>query len=107
MVHLQVHSRIPQGDQACLIVAHGELDLSNARELRNTLVSCLENSADLHLDLREVPYMDCTALSTILTISRSMKKSGHHMVVSVAPGSAPQRIMLLSHADRQVDLRTR
>ena len=52
---------------ACAAVVSGEVDVSNADELRTALDQCLASgAADLTVDLAEVPYIDSTGIGVLV-----------------------------------------
>lgn len=52
---------------AASVVVSGEVDVSNADELRTALDQCLAGDvADLTVDLAEVPYIDSTGIGVLV-----------------------------------------
>lgn len=79
------------GDKGLMVRVAGEVDVSNADELRDALDSALAGLVEtdersLEIDLSEVPYIDSTGIGVLVgTVHRADE---HDIAVSVA---RPQR----------------
>lgn len=72
------------------IVVSGEVDVSNASQLRDALNAALENDAKaLEVDLAEVPYIDSTGIGVLVGAAHRAGDAG--IVFTVAH---PQRNVL-------------
>lgn len=83
-------------DDAAMVVAHlrGEVDASNAAELRVALVDRLSNEATgLILDLSETSYLDSTGISLLFELARGLSARRQALRL-VVPAAAPIRRVL-------------
>lgn len=55
------------GSEACVSLT-GRITVETSPELRNCLLSLLQHESPqvIHLDLTEVPYMDCSGIATLI-----------------------------------------
>jgi anti-sigma B factor antagonist len=75
-----------------LIAAAGEIDISSAPVLEQTIDLALADGAErIALDLGNVTFMDSTGLRTIMTTQRRLKDPGD---LAVVVGAGPVRRLL-------------
>lgn len=65
------------------VLVTGEVDVSNADELRGALDSALCGAADeLTVDLAEVPYIDSTGIGVLVGAAHRASEAGKKLVVA-------------------------
>ena len=85
-----------------LVIARisGEIDSSNAAELRIALVDALSNRIrGVVLDLGEVTYLDSTAIALIFDLARDLEARRQALRVAIAGGGPARRVLELSRVD--------
>jgi anti-anti-sigma factor len=75
---------LTSGAERTLILA-GELDLTGAAELENTLVSSTGNVTRLTLDLSQLTFMDSTGLRLVLFAHELCQKDGTEFALIPGP----------------------
>ncbi|HEX5246899.1 MAG TPA: STAS domain-containing protein [Gaiellaceae bacterium] len=82
----------------------GELDLYNAHQVREALLTCSsENPARLVVDLGEVQFVDSTALGVFVEARSRMEDK--QTFVLAAPGPETRRALEVSGLDRHFNVR--
>jgi anti-sigma B factor antagonist len=85
--------------EACVIRLGGELDLYNANQVRDVLGSaCNESPERVVVDLKEVEFIDSTALGVL--IEARTKLDNRHAFMLAAPGLETRRALQISGLDR-------
>lgn len=70
------------GDKV-VVAAQGEIDVSNAGELRDPLDAALaQGAAGVVCDLAEVPYIDSTGIGVLVGVAHRAKEAGSSFVVA-------------------------
>ena len=85
-----------------LLVARisGEVDSSNATELRIAILDALSNSVRaVVLDLTEVSYLDSTAIALIFELARGLESRRQGLRLSVAGDGPTRRVLELCRVD--------
>jgi anti-sigma B factor antagonist len=85
-----------------LVVAHvaGEIDSSNATELRIAILDALSNSVRaVVLDLTSVSYLDSTAIALIFDLARGLESRRQGLRLSVAGDGPARRVLELCRID--------
>ncbi|WP_306338775.1 ANTAR domain-containing protein [Streptomyces sp. KL118A] len=84
-----------QGRKGSLVV-RGELDLDAAERLRIDLYRALDHAGDgMELDLRGVPFCDCSGLDLLLSLRQRAIKQGKTVVIRHG-GPAVERLLELT-----------
>lgn len=81
-----------------VVVVHlrGEIDSSNAPELRLAVLEALSNDVrGLVLDLTEVSYLDSTAIALVFELARGLEARRQELRVAVADGGPVRRVIEL------------
>lgn len=66
-----------------VVLVGGEVDVSNADQLRSALDGCLEEGASsLVVDLSEVPYIDSTGIGVLVGAAHRASESGARLEVA-------------------------
>jgi anti-sigma B factor antagonist len=90
---------VDRRDGAVVVSLAGELDLYNAEEVRTALLdACAAEPELLVIDLREVSFIDSTALGVLIEArSRMADRKGFRLA---APGLETKRALEVSGLDR-------
>ena len=90
---------IDRNDGATVVHLAGELDLYNAHEVREALITCTEESPDrLVVDLGEVKFIDSTALGVLIEARTRMANRKGFLLA--APGLETRRALEISGLDK-------
>jgi anti-anti-sigma factor len=74
----------------------GEVDMSNADEIRGLLEDRLVEDAELHvIDLTATAYLDSAGVRMLFTIAERLRTRGRHLHVVVPVGASVRRVLLL------------
>ncbi len=69
--------------QSAKVLVSGEVDVSNADELRSALDAALADAAgELNVDLSEVPYIDSTGIGVLVGAAHRASDAGKKLVVA-------------------------
>jgi anti-sigma B factor antagonist len=80
----------------------GELDLSNAEELRNRIARWVINEdVALILDFTEVSYADSAGINLVFNLSALLREHGQGLCLILAADSQPRRTFAIVGADEQ------
>ncbi len=80
-------SKVRTAEQTLLAAVHGEIDLNNSPDLRQQLLSLLQDHRPrrLVLNLAAVPYMDSSALAVLVELLRRIGKGGKVVLTDLQP----------------------
>ena len=85
--------------------AAGEIDMSNATDLRNAITEATPNDAlGVVLDLSEVHYVDSAGIHLLYRLGESLRDRGQTLRVVVPPDSAASDALRLAGIKRNVDV---
>ena len=71
------------GGAQSVVLVSGEVDVSNADELRSALDGCLEDGAtSLVADISEVPYIDSTGIGVLVGVAHRAGEKGARFEVA-------------------------
>jgi anti-sigma B factor antagonist len=90
-----------------IVIAHlvGEIDLSNAGELRVAVTDSTPNDAlGVVLDLSEVTYVDSAGIQLLYLLGESLRKRGQTLRVVIPSDSPPSDALRLAGIRRHVDV---
>ena len=90
-------------DRMTLAVS-GEVDLDKSPQLRSSIVSHLNESKNVAVDLREVRYMDSSGVSCLLEGMQLSKKKGVVFEL-VNVSNAVMKVLELAHLDKILTIR--
>ena len=80
---LSIDIRSDAAASASTVLVSGEVDVSNADELRAALDQCLASDADdLTVDLSEVPYIDSTGIGVLVGAAHRAAEKGVRLEVA-------------------------
>lgn len=60
----------------CVLEVAGEIDMASADAFRDRLLTCLEGSDSLRVDLSGVTFMDSSGLSALMLMHRAAAEAG-------------------------------
>jgi anti-sigma B factor antagonist len=89
---------IRQDDDFCVVVA-GELDRTTSPALARQIEMFVDQEATVTIDLRDVSFMDTTALLELWAISHAITSSGGRLVLK-APSRAVLRVLELTQLEQ-------
>ncbi len=98
---LQLEEHTIAGGGGVTVQVHGEVDSSNASELRERLRVAATLGTVL-IDLRAVPFMDSAGLGAVIFGIRQARTTGGRVALCVGAGSAVERLLSLTGFDRVV-----
>lgn len=87
-------------DDKIVVAAQGEIDVSNASELRDPLDAALaEGAQQLVCDLSEVPYIDSTGIGVLVGVAHRAEEAGCSFVVAHPQHNVARVFGMLGVAD--------
>ena len=100
---LEISSEIT--DTKTIIRIEGEVDVSNASELRDALDTALADGAkEVEADFAEVAYIDSTGIGVLVGAAHRAQESGSVLVV-VNPQKNVERVFSLLGVDKDLNVR--
>lgn len=91
---------ISQEADAVLVKVAGEVDVSNASELRDAIDAKLpETTGELVVDLADVPYIDSTGIGVLVGAAHRAQEAGKQLVVASPQKNVARVLGLLGVAD--------
>ena len=76
---------------------HGEIDLANARRMRDGVVELVaEDAPGLIVDLADVPYMDSAAIQALFELVRHLRERDQVLALAVPTGSHLRRVLKIT-----------
>ena len=100
---LEISSEIT--DEKAIIRIEGEVDVSNASELRDALDTALADGAkEVEADFAEVAYIDSTGIGVLVGAAHRAQESGSVLVVA-NPQKNVERVFSLRGVDKDLNVR--
>ena len=100
---LEISSEIT--DEKAIIRIEGEVDVSNASELRDALDTALADGAkEVEVDFAEVAYIDSTGIGVLVGAAHRAQESGSVLVVA-NPQKNVERVFSLLGVDKDLNVR--
>jgi anti-sigma B factor antagonist len=91
---------MPDGPQ---IELHGRITIENARDVRKALKSSLRgNATNLYVDLSDVPFIDTSAVATLVEGARIAREQGSRLILK-GLHDQPRHFLELTHLNRLFD----
>ena len=87
---------------AAIVRLTGEIDLSVAPALRDTLTELADGTRDVVVDLTEVSFMDSTGLGALIS-GRELVREGGRKLVLVGVGGPVRRLFSITKLDQAFD----
>ena len=92
-------------DTKAIIRIEGEVDVSNASELRDALDTALADGAkEVEADFTEVAYIDSTGIGVLVGAAHRAQESGSVLVVA-NPQKNVERVFTLLGVDKDLNVR--
>jgi anti-anti-sigma factor len=92
-------------DRILIARVTGEVDRSNAGELRNAIVEATPNDAfGVVLDLSDVDYLDSAGIHLLYRLGESLRNRGQTLRIVVPPQSPTADALRLAGIRRHVDV---
>jgi anti-sigma B factor antagonist/stage II sporulation protein AA (anti-sigma F factor antagonist) len=83
----------------------GEIDISNARSVRERLLDAVPNTAtSLVLDLSDAGYLDSSGVRVIFELAGRLRSRGQKLELVVPDDSVIRRVLLLTEVQRVVPM---
>lgn len=97
---LSIHTSIPEQASVCVAVT-GEVDVSNASELREALDGCLADTTikELVVDLSETSYIDSTGIGVLVGAAHRASQAQISLVVARPQKNVARVLGLLGVGD--------
>ena len=83
-------------DGVLILEAEGELDLSTAGQLHDSLMTPISEGLDVVVDLTRVSFIDSSGIAALIRAFRSLDGTGR-MSVLIAPSSQVARVFKLAN----------
>lgn len=100
---LEISSEIT--DEKAIIRIEGEVDVSNASELRDALDTALADGVkEVEADFAEVAYIDSTGIGVLVGAAHRAQESGSVLVVA-NPQKNVERVFSLLGVDKDLNVR--
>lgn len=100
---LEISSEIT--DEKAIIRIEGEVDVSNASELRDALDTALADGVkEVKADFAEVAYIDSTGIGVLVGAAHRAQESGSVLVVA-NPQKNVERVFTLLGVDKDLNVR--
>lgn len=91
---------INTSDDAAKVLVEGEVDVSNADQLRSAVDAALAGSApEVTIDLGRVPYIDSTGIGVLVGAAHRAQEAGKQLVVASPQKNVARVLGLLGVAD--------
>jgi anti-sigma B factor antagonist len=101
--HLEVETR-HEGDDVCVLVPRGELDLASSDLLESALADAIASAVkQVIVDLRGLQFIDSIGLSVLIRADQRVRESGRRFGL-VRGGSQVQRLLGLTGLASRVSL---
>jgi anti-anti-sigma factor len=98
---LQIRTR----DGVVIVKVVGEVDMSNANELRGAIIEATPNDAlGLVLDFTSLAYIDSAGIHLLYRLGDNLRARGQTLRVVIPPGSPASATLRLSGVQRHVDV---
>jgi anti-sigma B factor antagonist len=79
---------------------HGEIDISNAHQLKQQLEAAYEvHPTDMYLDLEHLSYIDSTGLGVIIGVYGNIRGNGHRTII-VNPKDNVKKLLRITSLDK-------
>lgn len=85
-----------------LIVITGEIDLSNADELRAWLQSESDGASNVDVDLSQIQFLDSQGIRLLMEMNQRLSDSGGNLRVAAPPDSIVGEVLQLTQTNRVV-----
>lgn len=87
---------ISHRDGITIAAISGEVDIANVEQVAHALGELPNISDSLIVDLRELTYLDSSAVAVLHDLAARLRQRSQRLVVVSVPGTAPRRILELT-----------
>jgi anti-sigma B factor antagonist len=102
------HVVVRRRDDSCVATISGEIDMSNADEIRSLIEDRLVEDAGLHvIDLTATAYLDSAGIRMLFTIAERLRMRGRRLHVVVPMGASVRRLLVLVDLPSRAELHER
>lgn len=98
-------TRTERSNGSLIIHLSGEIDLSNATQLREQLETTITGWPDVTIDLTEIQYLDSQALRLIKQLIATTDENGTKLRLVAPPDSFPRQLLELSQTNDYIEIR--
>jgi anti-anti-sigma factor len=92
-------------DGVVIVSVIGEVDMSNANDLREAIIDATPNDAlGLVLDFTSLAYIDSAGIHLLYRLGDSLRARGQTLRVVIPPGSSASDALRLAGVQRHVDV---
>ena len=90
-----------QDSKGTVVEAVGEVDLTTAPQLRESLLAAVNNSdkSPVIVDLSRVDFIDSAGLALLVEARKRLSPEGRALNVLLTPGRQPERVLKLGRFD--------
>lgn len=97
---LQIGRKFNEADQLWEVILKGEVDISNAAQLKSELQAMLkEKMAPVTMDIKDLSYIDSTGLGVIIGTYKRMEERGISMKMK-NPVKNVEKLLKITNLDR-------
>ena len=90
---------VTQRDGAIVGRLSGEIDLSNAAALEESLIRAADGGAALVVDLSSLSYMDSAGIAMLQRVSQAVGAAGGSVRLVVGPEAKVRRVLMIARMD--------
>ncbi len=97
--------RITSSDQVMVVAVTGEIDMSNAGEVRKAILEATPNeSLGVVLDFTALEYIDSAGIHLLYRLGDALRSRSQTLRVVIPPGSPANDALRLAGVSRHVDV---
>jgi anti-anti-sigma factor len=101
------HIEYEQQGRALVVRVIGEVDLSNAEQIRNDVSAALpHDGAGIALDLTQTTYLDSSGIRLLFDLAQRLQDRRQQLVLVVTDEALVRRVIILTRLDEAVPLHT-
>lgn len=97
---MAVNIDVQKADAGSVVHVAGEVDVSNASELRDALAGVLAGEKSVEVDLSQVPYIDSTGIGVLVGAAHEAQEAGTAFCVTNPQANVARVLSLLDVADK-------
>jgi anti-sigma B factor antagonist/stage II sporulation protein AA (anti-sigma F factor antagonist) len=99
------HLDIDTVDGALVVHVHGEIDLSNADDIRRQVTEAVPHDArGVVLDLADTTYLDSSGIRLLFDLAQRLQSRRQHLSLVVTDHALVRRVIVLTKLDDAVPL---
>ena len=93
-------------EQTLRVVLHGEIDMSNAQQLRSFLEEQVKSELhELQLDVEGIEYADSSGISLLVALDQALVRAQQRLVVALSADHSFRQTLRLMGVDKTLTLR--